>query len=265
MAIMSPMRVDSPSNPRVAAAARALARGEAVPLEGERLLREALASGFALRELFHDGSADPDLVDEARRRGARACEVSPRVLAKLSDLPSPRGLVALAELPRRAAADLALPEGGLALALDGVQDPANVGAILRSAEAFGAACALLTEGCAGPFTARAQRASSGSALRLPLAAGLGPGQVVAWARERKARLLGADAHGGEPPRPGEGRTLLVIGSEGRGLSPALAAALDVRVTIPLRGGVESLNAAVAAGVLLYALSLSSPKTSAVKR
>jgi TrmH family RNA methyltransferase len=256
------MRIDSPSNARVVAAVRAIADGEAVLLEGERMLMDALDAELAPREVFHLEEANAPLLARAERAGASLVAVSPRVLARLSDLPSTRGMVALASIPRREAAEIPLPGGGLALALDGVQDPANVGAILRSAEAFGCAAALLTEGCANPFSARALRASSGSALRLPLATGLAPEEVVAWARVRKAKLVGADAHGGSPAAAGSGTMLLVIGSEGRGISEGIAAELDIRITIPLGGGVESLNAAVAAGILLYALS---PNTSAVNR
>jgi tRNA G18 (ribose-2'-O)-methylase SpoU len=137
-----------------------------------------------------------------------------------------------------------------------VQDPANVGAIVRSAEAFGAAGVVLTPDCAWPFSPRALRASAGSALRVPVAARVPSAEAVAWARARGATLAGAEAHGGEPPesaariRP----LVLVLGSEGHGISAPVAAALDRRLTLPLAGRVESLNAAVAAGLLLFVLT-----------
>jgi TrmH family RNA methyltransferase len=207
-------------------------------------------------------------------------EVSARVLRRLSDLPSTRGVVALAKPPQRTLASLSslLPskktvssnaprkgaissqpgsetEGVLFLLLDDIQDPANVGAILRSGEAFGAAAALLTPGCAWPFSPRALRASAGSAFRLPVCARVTAREAVAWARRHGIELAGAEAHGGEAPESlAAARPLaLVIGSEGHGISPEIAAALDHRITLPLAGRVESLNAAVAAGVLLHAL------------
>ena len=131
-----------------------------------------------------------------------------------------------------------------------------MGAILRSGEAFGVAAALLTPGCAWPFSPRALRASAGSAFRLPVAAGVAAGEAVAWARRHGIALAGAAAHGGTAPEAlGGVRPLaLVIGSEGHGISAEIAGSLDHRVTLPLAGRVESLNAAVAAGVLLHVLT-----------
>lgn len=133
-----------------------------------------------------------------------------------------------------------------------MQDPANVGAIVRSAEAFGASGVVLTPGCASPYSPKALRASALSALRIPIAAGVEPNDAVAWARRGGARLAGAETRGGEAPSALSGvrPLVLIIGSEGRGISRALETALSFRVTIPLAGRVESLNAAVAAGILL---------------
>lgn len=250
------MRIDSPSNPRVAAAVRALARGERMPLEGERMLGEALESGVVPETVFFAPDADEALLRDAASKGASLAPSSRRVIEKLSDLPSARGLVALATPPARTLHDVAPHPGDLLLLLDGVQDPSNVGAILRSAEAFGVRAALLLSGSASPFSARALRASAGSALRVPIVAALAPEEAVRFCREGDVLLVGAEAHGGGPPkRPRTGRAIgLVLGSEGHGLTPALEAALEIRVTIPLAPRVESLNAAVAAALLLYELS-----------
>ena len=249
-------RIESPRNQLVLDALRAVEHGESVLLEGERTLAEALDAGIRPETLFAEPGADPWILERAERAGARVHEVSRRVIDRLSGLVSARGVVALAPQPSVSLDSLPLAADGLALYLDGVQDPANVGAILRSAEAFGAAGALLSSGCAHPFSARALRASAGSALRVPIALNVPRADAVAWARARGATVAGADAHGGSgpagtaTPRP----LLLAIGSEGQGLSAEVAGALDVRLTIPLLGRVESLNAAVAAGILLYALS-----------
>lgn len=260
-------RLDSPANTRVVAAARAIARGERLALESPRLLLEALDAGVDVEEVLHDGGADSGAaVDRARAAGVRTTLVSSRVLAKLTELGSPRGLVALAPIPARAPDSIPASFG---LVLDGVQDPVNVGALLRSGEAFGASGAVLTPGCASPFSPRALRASAGSAFRLPVAAGATAGEAVAWAKRSGAALVGAVARGGVDPRDvPAGPLVLAVGSEGRGLGPEVEGALDVRVTIPMSGGVESLNAAVAGGVLLYALARPagvSPNTSASKR
>jgi len=258
-------RVDSPSNPRIAEAVRQLRDGTLFPLEGPRITAEALDAGIRTGEAFYlRGSVEDALLTRLEEAGSTLQEVSPRVLTRLSDLPSTRGLVVLAPPPLTSLDDLLLPSSGLAVILDEVQDPANVGVMLRSAAAFGAGAAVLTAGCARPFSARAFRASAGGALRLPIAAGVTPEEALDWARSRGAVLVGAEAHGGESPeRTASRRPLaLVIGSEGHGISAVLQTALDVRVTIPLRPGVESLNAGVALGVLLYVLS---SKVSASKR
>lgn len=250
--------IDSPSNPAVSAAVRALKSGELMPLEGARLLLEALQAGIRPSTVFYvPGGEEEAAALRAAEKGSALVVASTRVLERLTDLVSARGLVALATPPRRALQDLLLPPGGLAVLLDGIQDPANVGAILRAAEAFGASCALLTEGCASPFAARTLRASAGSVLRLPVATSVPAEEAVRWVRARSALLLGAEAHGGVRPEEVVSRpesTVLAIGSEGRGLSPAVRDAFDLRVTLPLSGGVESLNAATAAAVLLYALA-----------
>ncbi len=285
-------RIESPTNPRIAAAIRAVAGGDRMLLEGKRMVEEALDAGVALDEVFLVDATSEENEEFLRRlRGegadaaggaapaARVIEVSARVLRRISDLPSTRGVAALAPPPHRSLASLYSPskkrsssdasrkaaatasrgseaENSLFLLLDGIQDPANVGAIVRCAEAFGVAGVVLTPGSAWPFSPRALRASAGSALRVPLAPRVAPAEAIAWARARGASLAGAEAHGGEPPetaarvRP----LVLVVGSEGHGISAELEIALDLRLTLPLGGNVESLNAAVAAGLLLFVLS-----------
>jgi tRNA G18 (ribose-2'-O)-methylase SpoU len=271
------MRITSPSNPRIVAALRSVESGESLLLEGERALGEALAAGIVPGEIFlesEESTGQVEAVRAAATQGAAVYPVSSKVLRKLSDLPSARGVVALAVPPRRSLSDLhpsknlssvpftlsssSSPSSSSALfvLLDGVQDPANVGAIVRSAEAFGAAGVVLTSDCASPFSPKAVRASALSALRLPLATGVTPAEAVAWAGGLGATLAGSETRGGEPPSALSGLRplVLVIGSEGRGISAVLESRLDRRVTIPLAGRAESLNAAVAAGVLLALVS-----------
>jgi tRNA G18 (ribose-2'-O)-methylase SpoU len=259
-------------------------------LEGRRMLEEALDAGVRLEEVFVQDVKSEENEDLLRRvRGATPTasivDVSTRALKRLSELPSTRGVAAIATPPQRTLASLgplsslspskqvlssglsrnaaaATPRGSeaksssLFLLLDDVQDPANVGAIVRCAEAFGVAGVIATPGCAWPFSPRALRASAGSALRVPTAARIAADDVVAWARGFRAVLAGAEAHGGEAPESAAAvrPLLLVIGSEGHGISPALAAVLDRRLTLPLNGPVESLNAAVACGLLLFLLT-----------
>ena len=233
-------------------------QGDHALLEGPHLIAEALATGlepesvlatpgFAVsasgRSLLRRLRRPPLLVDDAR-------------LAELADSDAPRGVLALARLPRTGPSELALGGSSLVLFLDGVQEPGNVGALARVAEAFGATALALAPGCAHPNHPRALRASAGSLLRLPIA-------VEATIGALDLRLLPHDplwvalaAHGGEPPGAhGDTRPLvLALGAEGPGLSSAVEQRCALRWTIPLAGGVESLNVAVAAGVALFALA-----------
>ena len=258
-------RIDSPANPRIAIAARAAREGEVLVLEGARTIVDALEAGLIPAVIFAAtdlAPVDAAAVDRAERAGVEIVEVSSRVLLRLSDLASTRALVALASVPSSTLN--ALAGSRLVLLLDGLQDPANVGAILRAGEAFGAGGVILTPGTASPFAPKAFRASAGSALRVPMVRNVLSTDAVKWIRSIGATLAGADAHDGREPDSLRDLAPLVlaIGSEGHGLCAPIVEALDLRVRIPVSPRVESLNAAVATGILLYALS---PKTSAEKR
>ncbi len=179
--------------------------------------------------------------------------ISEAVAEKLSDTRAPQGLFAL--FPRKTAALSALRRGGRYLCLEHVQDPANVGALLRSAAAFGFEGAVLCGACADPFAPKAARASMGSLARLSLlfaeetkqaidafhACGI---PVVAAALRNSVPLDAADAACPDG-------VALFIGNEGNGLAPQTVAAADQAVRIPMANGVESLNAAAAGSVLLW--------------
>jgi len=234
---------------------RRRSKGERALLEGPHLIEEALASGFLLDEVL----ATPPFLETAEgRRLARSLpvpplEVSPDVLEDLTDADSPRGVLAVARLPRSGVGALPVREGHPYLYLDGLQDPGNLGALARVAEAAGAAALVLSPGCAHPNHPRALRASAGSLLRLPVAVGAEPGDLdrhLAPARPRWAALV---------PREGEslyrasleGTLILAVGAEGPGLSPALLDRIRLRLTIPMEPPVESLNATVAAALVLF--------------
>ncbi len=226
-------------------------------LEGPHLLAAALAARVELDIVlatpeFAASAAGRELVARLARPPRLA---SPAALDDLFDSDSPRGVLAVARLHRRGAETLPLDSNGTYLYLDGVQDPGNLGAIVRVAQAFGVAAVALAPGCAHPNHPRALRASAGSLLSLPVAL-----QVVPEALDRHLQPLAPswvalEAHGGEPfpiPRPA-GCLVIACGAEGRGISAALATRVQRPWTIPLASGVESLNVAVAVGVVLFAL------------
>lgn len=185
--------------------------------------------------------------------------VSDRVAARLSTLETPVDAVAVLPLPeRRAAAALATPAAGrdaLVVCVDGLQDPGNVGTLIRAAAAFGASAVVTSPGAADPYGPKTVRAGMGALFALPVLAGVEVAEVVEGLPD--AVVYGLDAHRGEPldatalTRP----AVLVVGAERAGLSAAAARRVDHLLTIPLAparpGAVESLNAGVAGAIALY--------------
>jgi TrmH family RNA methyltransferase len=249
-------RIDSPTNPRVSEVVRDLREGALLAIVSVRSISEALEAGVSPVSVWTEPEAlPPDLHARLSAIGTDLIEASPRVIARISGLPSAREVVALVSPLRHKLTGLPFSSGRITLLLDGIQDPGNVGAIIRSAEAFGAEAILLTRGCANPWSQKVLRAAAGSLFRLPVVEDVDVEEAIAWAHAGGGTIAGAEIEGGQPPhslwfqRP----LLVAIGSEGQGISAQLESRLDVRVTIPLHGKTESLNAAVAASVLLYAL------------
>ncbi len=201
--------------------------------EGEDLLAAAHAAGWPPVDLFC-----------AAGTGLEGIEVEPELLDRVSGLGS--GTRALGIFEER----WATPSGPLCVALFGVGDPGNVGAILRSSAAFGAACVALGPGCADPFGPKAVRASMGAIFALPVARITSPAELPGT----KVALA---ARAGEPLAGRiDGDVTLLVGAEREGLSAAVLEQADVVSHIPIQ--TESLNAAMAATVALYELTRTAP-------
>src|SRR5688572_29129387 len=225
-------------------------------LDGWHLLSEAASAEIPVEKIAICGppsSSEQRVVDRLRRHGAQIVDVSGTVLNALSPVNAPTGVVASARRPSVSGDAILVPAPALVLAATGLQDPGNAGAIIRSAAAAGATGVVLDESSADPWGWKALRASMGSAFHLPVFRSRGIAALVKdW---RKAGLCiaatvprgGTSMHNVDFTKP----TALLLGGEGAGLPDALVDSADVRVTIPMRGGIESLNAAVAAAVLLY--------------
>jgi RNA methyltransferase, TrmH family len=227
-------------------------------VEGARLVRDCVASGLAIPTAFHSADPAPEvasLLDDLRRSGARLFAATPEVLASLADTVTPQGIIVLARRPSSDPDSFwsRLPGSPLLVALDRVQDPGNLGTLLRTAEAAGAHGALTLSGSADPFSPKALRASMGSAFRLPLLTGLSTSDLLAAASARHLKTFAAAGGAAASYRDLDwtGPTLLLLGNEGRGIDPGLLAVCDHPVRIPIQPGVESLNGAAAAAVLLF--------------
>lgn len=250
-------KIMSTANPvvkRLRALREARARQESGEflVEGEVMIREALKCGLRPCEALSE--EENALTDELARAGARLHLASRAAIEAAGDTKTPQGMCAAFRMPDRRL----LPAGARRIvALDGVQDPGNLGTIWRTADAAGFDALLLGAGCADPYSPKVQRAAMGSGFRLPAACGEFPGALAAL-REEGFRLV-VSALNGDPlyerrqPRAGE-KMILVIGNEAHGVSKPVQALADVRLKIPMRGGAESLNAAVAAGILMYELT-----------
>lgn len=229
-------------------------------LEGPKAIRDALPTGF-VAEVWYAGEEGRErhgaLVNAAQSAGVHVGVLPPREFERVAQTEAQQGILALVR-DVASTPEAVLGAAGWVVWLDGVQDPGNVGAIVRVAAGLGAAGLLLAAGSAHPLRGKALRASAGHALSLPFAFAEGEDLLRAVAASgRPLWVLDADGRDLEhvlaetpPERPG----VLVVGSEGRGLSPLVAGAAAERVAIRLAPAVESLNAAVAAGIALYRLS-----------
>ena len=214
--------------------------------DGVKLLEEALKWHAPLDTVMLTEGVDiPDLPD-----GVRLVQVPRDVMASISPMRTPQGMLAVCRLP-----DTALPEmlpGSRYVVLDGVQDPGNVGTVLRTADAFGCDGVLLLTGCADPYSVKTLRSSMGAVFRMPVWC------TDAAAMRQRLTAAGLPLYGAALRDDTEDvraldlrRCAIAIGSEGRGLTEQVLAMCDKTVRIPMQAHCESLNAAMAAAVLLW--------------
>jgi len=232
-------------------------------IEGRHPVREALASGRPIRKVLvartpRTGGTLAEIVELARRRRVTVQEVDPRWLDRMAHTRAHQGVIALAgarptvEPEELLAAARARGEPALVVLLDGMEDPQNVGAIIRVAEAAGAHGLILPARRASGLTPAVARASAGAMEHLPVAVVTNLTRTINDLKQAGLWVLGADLAGADfyatdlvPP------LAVVIGGEGRGLSRLVRESCDHLVRIPMRGRVASLNAATAAAVLLF--------------
>ena len=226
--------------------------------EGVRAVEELLASPLRVRGILSTGGHDPSprlagLLDRARERGIEVTDITQEELESASDTETPQGVLAVAEVPERTLASLVLPATARLVVLDALQDPGNVGTILRTAAAFGAAAVVALPGTVDLWNAKVVRSAMGIHFRHPAVAATWD-ELSAFRRAHRVALWAADM-GGEPlSRSGApARLAIAVGNEGAGLSAQVRDAADRIVSLPIARDVESLNVAVAAGVILHEL------------
>jgi len=233
---------------------------EVIGLEGEHLLAEALRSGLRLRTVFVRADPDHRSLRRLERLGLPAAvpivSLNAAVFASAVETESPQGIAAVVETPHFSLAEVLAGAQPLIVIAAALQDPGNFGTLVRSAEAFGATGVIALPGTVSIWNAKALRASAGSAFRVPVVAEKA-GPALAALADRNIPVLATVPHAvdsdavacSEVDLTGPGA--LLIGNEGAGLSGELLERAENRIYIPTPGPVESLNAAVAASVLLY--------------
>lgn len=230
-------------------------------LEGVRLVEEALAAGLE----FQGALVSPDLARTARgqalvaelaSRAIAVDEVGARTFGQLAGTETPQGILAVVAPRVWTPEDVSAAPGGAVLVVDGVQDPGNLGTLIRTAHALGAAATVMLRGTADPMNPKALRAAMGATFRHPVLP-LDDAPFIKWARDRGLTLWAAAVDGVPLARAldaaqrGKELIAVIVGNEGAGIRPQLNAVAALRVAIPLASGAESLNVAVAAGILLY--------------
>lgn len=253
--------IESPSNPLIREIARSLEERTHLLLEGEKAILDAVAAGLPLEHVLHDASVRPGRL--AALTSAHPRLVSRAVLERLADSQTPQHLLAFARRRDVPVSEI-LGGSGPVVFVFGIQDPGNLGAIVRVAEAAGCAGVVGAPGTADFFHPRAVRASAGSVLRVPVSGRVSFDPFAADAKDAGRLLCGAVAAGGENPfeTPLPERSVLALGAEGPGLPAGAYRYLDRKLTIPMQPPVDSLNAAVAAALLLYAGRLGAGRAAA---
>jgi TrmH family RNA methyltransferase len=233
---------------------------ELVFVEGVRLCSEAVGANLSIEDVLYTERAAWDergaaLLRALQGMGQRVHEVSEQVLASVSDTKTPQGIVALVSRPLTGSSALesVRVEVPLLLIMHRTNNPANAGALVRTAEAAGATGAATTVGSTNIFSPKALRGAMGSAFRLPLWTGALYAEVLEWCKARGIKRVCADARATRSYTELDWTIpcALIVGPEATGLNDEEAAGADESVSIPMRAPVESLNVAVASAVLLY--------------
>ncbi len=234
--------------------AKARRKSRRFVIEGARLCEDAARSGIAIAAALATASAKERYAAQwqaVEAVSAASYEIAPAVSAHLSETQGPQGMFCLCEMRESA---FAVSADGVYLALEDVQDPGNLGTILRTAEAFGVSGILLSKGCCDRYNPKVLRASMGGVFRLPLTVCedfVGTLGELGKTLPVLASVIDGDALPvTAAPKSG---AVAVIGNEGNGMSQAAIDACTHRVTIPMAGRAESLNASMAAGILLWEL------------
>lgn len=223
--------------------------------EGRKIIAEAMKSGYKIHTLMiRKKLRDNDpalllLVEEAKKQNTQVYGVTQAILETISDTTTPQPVLAAIEIPKEM---IRTEEDGLWIILDCIQDPGNMGTIIRNADAMGASGMIMSRDCADIYAPKTIRAAMGSTFHLPIVYCDALNREILQMREEGFKVIAADLRGKDnlPVNLGK-RCAIMIGNEGNGLREELLECASLRYRLPMRGRAESLNAAVCSGIILY--------------
>jgi TrmH family RNA methyltransferase len=243
--------------------ARAVRDGKeaaSILIEGLRLCEEALSSGLNIEAVIYSEEIGrkeraAKLIERLEATSEKSASVSEKLLESVSYTKTPQGIIVLAARPvfDEKKFEARQPAAPFIVVMHGINNPVNVGAVLRTAEAAGVTGVITTANSSDPFAPKALRGAMGSAFRLPIWTETNYADTVSWCRQRGIRTICADVEGRKTytELDWRGPIALIVGPESKGLSADEVAAADETVRIPMKKPVESLNVAVATAVVLY--------------
>ncbi len=230
-------------------------------VEGVRFLEEALRERWPLEYALyvHQAGGNPrgaQVLDMLAKQGVPLLAVDKALFAELAETESPQGIMAVAQMPRRPGLDPAVlnnAETGLLVLVDGVRDPGNLGTIIRCADAYGAGGVILLKGTVDPFNPKTLRATMGAVFRVPLLQVDNPDCLPGVLQSSEWKVVAGDPAAERHIHNCDlsGRVIVAVGGEAAGFSEQIERFFPERVSIPMPGRAESLNAGVAACVMMY--------------
>ena len=226
--------------------------------EGIRVVEDMVTSGsdleFAVVATSLGDSRRGAALLAALEAATKVHRIPEHQLDQIAETETPQGVLVVSRIPATALGDVAPSDAALVLVLDAIQDPGNLGTLIRSADAFGAAAVIALPGTTDFWSSKVIRAAAGSTFRTPLISA-DETSVWSWLQQQEFNIFGADMEGVSVTEAQlTGRAALVVGNEGGGLRADTRGHLTQTLSIPMRGAAESLNVAVAAGILLYEFS-----------
>lgn len=226
-------------------------------IEGTRFVSEAFKENAGIRytifsETFLSGGSSAELTGAAEQKGIASYEVPDNLFGSISDTRNPQGILAVLELEKKLLREMSIGEGTLIL-LDNISDPGNMGTIIRTADAAGCAGVVVSDGCADIYNPKVLRSTMGSIFHIPVCYGGSIAEMMQSVKRKGFQLCASHLEGSVSIYEADlsGNTALIIGSEAGGISAETVKNADLLVKIPMAGLAESLNASVAAGVMMF--------------